>query len=159
MYDAAAQQMRRSRKVSFLSRRHTQSVKPVDAEESKAEESKSGKPAKPRSVIRLPTFHPWRFYNASRLTELAQKAQRNFEDPSYDHSTKKWLSETETAELEQLLREGFGNWSSADYHAFLQSSVEQGPESFAAIAAAVGTKTEAEVRRYAEVFWRCGEWA
>ena len=64
MYDAAVQQTRRSRKVFFLSRRHTQSVKPVDAEESKAEESKSGKPAKPRSVIRLPTFHPWRFYNA-----------------------------------------------------------------------------------------------
>ena len=155
MYDEAAQQTRRSRKVSPQRTRHTKQAKPGEVEETKPEEPK---PAKPRNVIRLPSFLPWRFYDVSRITELAQKAQRNYEDPSYDHTEKKWLSDEETAELERLLSEGFDSWSNADYHAFVQSSIDLGPENYAAIATAIGTKTEEEVRRYAEVFWRCGEW-
>lgn len=103
-------------------------------------------------------MQPWKFYNKERIEELTQRAQHNYEDPEYDHSTKKWLRDEEEAELEQLLGEGFENWSKSDFHMFVQSCVTFGPKDYVHIAEAMGTKTAQEVEEYSRVFWSEGEW-
>ena len=83
--------------------------------------------------------------------------QKNHDDPAYDHSSGKWLSEEEENELAQLLQEGFGNWTLKEYRDFLQGCGDFGPANHKEIAAAIGTKTEEEVHEYAAVFWAHGE--
>lgn len=116
----------------------------------------STRTTKPRSVIKLPALFPWRFYNASRIRELAERAQKNYADPTYDHTSKKWLSEEEEAELGQLLGEGFDHWDSREYRDFVQGCVDFGPTDYKQIAEVIGTKTEEEVREYSTVFWAKG---
>ena len=113
----------------------------------------SNRTLKPRSIIKL----PWRFYNNKRIEELAQQAQKNYDNPEYDHSTKKWLTREEEMELEQLLGEGFDTWSKFDYSGFVQGCVTFGPSDYAHIAEAMGTKTAKEVEEYSKVFWSEGE--
>ena len=83
--------------------------------------------------------------------------QKNYDDPAYDHSCGKWLSEEEEKELEQLLEEGYGNWTTKEYYSFLQGCSDFGPANHKEIAASIGTKTEEEVREYAATFWANGE--
>lgn len=83
--------------------------------------------------------------------------RKNYEDPAYDHSSGKWLSEEESKELDQLLQEGFGNWTAKEYRDFLQGCSDFGPANYKEIAAAIETKTEEEVRAYAAMFWEHGE--
>ena len=87
---------------------------------------------------------------------MAAIAQKNFEDPSYDHTTNKWLSVEQEAELERLLSEGFDNWKKADMMANVQAAMDYGLDEYEQIADAIGTKTPDEVKRYAEVFWKRG---
>ena len=91
------------------------------------------------------------------IEELAQQAQKNYDNPEYDHSTKKWLTREEEMELEQLLGEGFDTWSKFDYSGFVQGCVTFGPSDYAHIAEAMGTKTAKEVEEYSKVFWSEGE--
>ena len=83
--------------------------------------------------------------------------QKNYDDPAYDHSSRKWLSEEEEKELEYLLQEGFGNWTVKEYRDFLQGCSDFGSANYKEIAAAIGTKTEEEVHKYASMFWVHGE--
>lgn len=102
-------------------------------------------------------MQPWRFYNNQRIEELAQRAQQNYHNPEYDHSTKKWLTSEEEMELEQLLGEGFDTWSKYEYYGFVQGCVTYGPTDYDHIAEAIGTKTANEVKEYSRVFWSEGE--
>ena len=112
---------------------------------------------KPRSIIKLPSMQPWRFYNNQRIEELARHAQQNYHNPEYDHSTKKWLTSEEEMELEQLLGEGFDTWSKYEYCGFVQGCITYGPTDYDHIAEAIGTKTANEVEEYSRVFWSEGE--
>lgn len=97
------------------------------------------------------------FYNKQRIQEIAEIAQKNFENPGYDHSSKKWLSEEEEKELMDLLAEGFEDWRKSEYYAFLQGCVEYGPTAYREIANMIQSKTEEEVKEYSEVFWTRGK--
>jgi SWI/SNF-related matrix-associated actin-dependent regulator of chromatin subfamily A member 5 len=63
------------------------------------------------------------------------------------------LNEEERAERDELLKQGFSNWKYLDYRAFVRGSERYGRTAYSSIAAQVSTKTEAEVREYAKVFW------
>ena len=95
-------------------------------------------------------------YEKKRIEGLAAIAQKNYEDPSYDHTTNKWLSDEEEAELSRLLGEGFDSWRKADMLAYVQAAMDFGPDAYDQIAEAMGTKTAEEVARYADVFWKRG---
>ena len=107
----------------------------------------SNRTLKPRSIIKLPPMQPWRFYNNKRIEELAQQAQKNYDNPEYDHSTKKWLTREEEMELEQLLGEGFDTWSKFDYSGFVQGCVTFGPSDYAHIAEAKQQRKWRSIRK------------
>lgn len=69
---------------------------------------------------------------------------------------KKWLSEEQEKELEELLNQGFDGWKKPEMMAFVQASLDCGPEAYDKIAEALGSKTPEEVKEYAAVFWKRG---
>lgn len=84
-------------------------------------------------------------------------AQKNFEDPEYDHSKEQWLTEEENKELELLLSKGFSNWKRNEYHSFIQACMDYGQEEYTKIAEAIQTKTVDEVIEYSKEFWSRGK--
>ena len=59
-------------------------------------------------------------------------------------------------ELEELLNQGFDGWKKPEMMAFVQASLDCGPEAYDKIAEALGSKTPEEVKEYAAVFWKRG---
>ena len=96
------------------------------------------------------------FYPKERILELATIAQKNYENPEYDHSTEKWLTNDEEEELSRLLQEGFDKWKKGEYSLFVQGCMEYGSEEYEKIAELIQTKTVEEVKEYAAVFWKKG---
>lgn len=66
------------------------------------------------------------------------------------------LSAEEEEERNNLLQEGFGNWSRRDFSAFCRGCEKYGRNSLAQIAADMEGKTEEDVKEYATVFWKRG---
>lgn len=68
------------------------------------------------------------------------------------------LTEEEVAEKEELLTQGFTNWSKRDFQQFIKANEKHGRDDLEAISMDVEGKTPEEVKRYARVFWtRCNE--
>ncbi|CAH8522821.1 unnamed protein product [Schistosoma turkestanicum] len=68
------------------------------------------------------------------------------------------LTEEELAEKEELLTQGFTNWSKRDFQQFIKANEKHGRDDLEAISVDVEGKTPDEVKRYARVFWtRCNE--
>ncbi|KAG5450102.1 SWI/SNF- matrix-associated actin-dependent regulator of chromatin sub A member 5 [Clonorchis sinensis] len=68
------------------------------------------------------------------------------------------LTEEELAEKEDLLTQGFTNWSKRDFQQFIKANEKHGRDDLEAISMDVEGKTPEEVKRYARVFWtRCNE--
>ncbi|KAA0198928.1 putative global transcription activator SNF2L1 [Fasciolopsis buskii] len=68
------------------------------------------------------------------------------------------LTEDEIAEKEDLLTQGFTNWSKRDFQQFIKANEKHGRDDLEAISMDVEGKTPEEVKRYARVFWtRCNE--
>jgi SWI/SNF-related matrix-associated actin-dependent regulator of chromatin subfamily A member 5 len=63
------------------------------------------------------------------------------------------LTEEEQKEKEQLAQEGFGDWQRRDFHMFIRACERHGRDAYAEIAQEMETKTEAEVKAYAQVFF------
>ena len=63
------------------------------------------------------------------------------------------LSEEEIAEKEDLLQQGFTNWTRRDFNQFIKANEKYGREDLENIAKEVEGKTPEEVEAYAEVFW------
>ncbi|CAN6629925.1 ISWI chromatin-remodeling complex ATPase Isw2p [Trichomonascus vanleenenianus] len=64
------------------------------------------------------------------------------------------LTEEEEAEKQQLAQEGFGNWIRRDFYHFIQMSAKHGRKNYKAIAEEFDEKSEAEIKKYASVFWK-----
>jgi len=73
--------------------------------------------------------------------------------PPYDAADYK-LSEAVSKEREQLLEKGFGNWGRRDFQFFIRGMERYGRRAYDEIARLIGTKTQSEVRQYANVFWK-----
>ncbi|TPP65404.1 SWI:SNF matrix associated [Fasciola gigantica] len=68
------------------------------------------------------------------------------------------LTEEEVVEKEDLLSQGFTNWSKRDFQQFIKANEKHGRDDLEAISMDVEGKTPEEVKRYARVFWtRCNE--
>jgi len=68
------------------------------------------------------------------------------------------LSEEEQSEKEELLAEGFNNWSKRDFNQFIKANEKYGRDDLDSISKEVEGKTPHEVMEYAKVFWeRCNE--
>ncbi|KAK2716072.1 hypothetical protein QYM36_010596, partial [Artemia franciscana] len=85
----------------------------------------------------------------------AAKAQREEQKKIDEADT---LSEEEQAEKEQLLTQGFTNWSKRDFTQFIKAHEKYGRDDIDSIAKEVEGKTPEEVIEYSQVFWeRCHE--
>uniref|UniRef100_A0A5K3ETF1 SNF2 family N-terminal domain-containing protein n=2 Tax=Mesocestoides corti TaxID=53468 RepID=A0A5K3ETF1_MESCO len=68
------------------------------------------------------------------------------------------LDDAELAEKEELLTQGFTNWSKRDFQQFIKANEKHGRDDLESISLDVEGKTPDEVKRYARVFWaRCSE--
>merc|ERR1719158_915031 len=68
------------------------------------------------------------------------------------------LTEDEQLEKEDLLKEGFSNWSKRDFNQFIRLNEKYGREDVENISREVEGKTPEEVVEYSKAFWeRCGE--
>jgi len=81
-----------------------------------------------------------------------QKEEQRKIDEAYE------LSEEEQEEKEDLLTQGFTNWSKRDFNQFIRLHEKYGREEVDAISKEVEGKTPDEVTEYSKVFWeRCQE--
>merc|ERR1711994_1140377 len=68
------------------------------------------------------------------------------------------LTEDEQLEKEDLLKEGFSNWSKRDFNQFIRLNEKYGRDDIDNICSEVEGKTAEEVKDYAKTFWeRCNE--
>ncbi|XP_077293323.1 nucleosome-remodeling ATPase imitation SWI isoform X2 [Arctopsyche grandis] len=97
-------------------------------------------------------------YKVPRNPELgpdAAKIQRE-EQRKIDESDQ--LTEKEVHEKEQLLTQGFTNWTKRDFNQFIKANEKFGRDDLENIAKEVEGKTPEEVMEYSAVFWeRCHE--
>jgi superfamily II DNA/RNA helicase len=90
------------------------------------------------------------------LSGDAQKKNQIEEQRKIDDAES--LTEEEQAEKEELLAEGFNNWSKRDFNQFIKANEKYGRDDLDSISKEVEGKTEVEVMQYAKVFWeRCNE--
>lgn len=137
----------------------------------------AGRQGGPR-LPKMPQMNDWQFFNVARLTAIYNKentyevfkhtcAQREATARSQGASEEQVaaevvagpddpqpLSDEEVAEREKLLEEGFANWNKRDLTSFTRAAEKYGRTALTAIANEIDGKSEDEVRRYSEVFWR-----
>ncbi|KAH7314871.1 hypothetical protein KP509_21G025000 [Ceratopteris richardii] len=128
---------------------------------------RQGGPSKPREprIPRMPQLHDFQFFNTQRLTELYEKEVRyRLSQKNQASQAKDGLVEDETEEdgeaftleeqeeKEQLLEEGFANWTRRDFNTFVRACEKYGRNDIQSIASEMEGKTQEEVERYAKVF-------
>ncbi|GLI59043.1 hypothetical protein VaNZ11_000871 [Volvox africanus] len=136
-----------------------------------------GDPRGPR-LPKMPVLQDFQFYNVTRIQELYEK-EHLYETHKHAMAAKEAtlknqgaseealaealapsmddpqpLTEEEQTEREQLLEDGFKDWTKRDFNAFVRACEKYGRENIPQIAAEVDGKTEDEVRAYAKVFWK-----
>ncbi|XP_078168036.1 putative chromatin-remodeling complex ATPase chain [Carex rostrata] len=130
---------------------------------------RQGAPAKPREqkIPKMPHLHDFQFFNTQRLNELYEKEVKYLVLTNNKNKDKDKdaigdaddsdeiidpLTTEEQEEKEQLLEEGFSNWTRRDFNAFIRACEKYGRNDIKSIATEVEGKTEEEVERYAAVF-------
>lgn len=81
-----------------------------------------------------------------------REAERALEQHEIDNATV--LTDDERAEKEELSTQGFGNWNRRDFQQFVNGSGKYGRTAYDGISQEIGSKTPAEIRAYAKVFWQ-----
>ncbi|KAH9328774.1 hypothetical protein KI387_000882, partial [Taxus chinensis] len=128
---------------------------------------RQGGPTKPREprIPRMPQLHDFQFFNTQRLTELYEKEVRYLMQSNQRNQAKDTIGEgddiedlgepltaEEQEEKDQLLEEGFSNWTRRDFNTFVRACEKYGRNDIKSIASEMEGKTEEEVERYAKVF-------
>ncbi|KAL2216240.1 putative SNF2 family helicase/ATPase [Thermoascus aurantiacus ATCC 26904] len=135
------------------------------------------KPKVPRAPKQI-TIHDWQFF-PPRLQELQEKetayfhkeigykaqlpdgpeeelsereAERDLEQQEIDNAVP--LTEEEQAEKARMSEEGFADWNRRDFQQFINGSAKFGRYDYEGIATEVDSKTPAQVKEYAKVFWK-----
>nr|XP_058962907.1 SWI/SNF-related matrix-associated actin-dependent regulator of chromatin subfamily A member 5-like [Pocillopora verrucosa] len=91
-------------------------------------------------------------YKVPRDPEDPQGAERQKEEQRLIDDAEP-LNEEEAAEKEQLLQEGFTNWSKREFNQFIKACEKYGRDDLDNICQEVEGKTPDEVRAYSAVFW------
>lgn len=81
-----------------------------------------------------------------------REAERALDQQEIDDATP--LTEEEQEEKEKLALQGFGDWNRRDFQQFINGSGRYGRHDYERIAGEVDSKTAAEVKAYAKVFWQ-----
>jgi SWI/SNF-related matrix-associated actin-dependent regulator of chromatin subfamily A member 5 len=81
-----------------------------------------------------------------------REAERALDQQEIDDATP--LTEEEQEEKEKLALQGFGDWNRRDFQQFINGSGRYGRHDYEKIAQEVDSKTPAEVKAYAKVFWQ-----
>ncbi|KAF3324654.1 putative chromatin-remodeling complex ATPase chain [Carex littledalei] len=130
---------------------------------------RQGAPAKPREqkIPKMPHLHDFQFFNTQRLNELYEKEVKYLVLTNNKNKDKDKdaigdaddsdeiidpLTTEEQEEKEELLEEGFSNWTRRDFNAFIRACEKYGRNDIKSIATEIEGKTEEEVERYAAVF-------
>jgi SWI/SNF-related matrix-associated actin-dependent regulator of chromatin subfamily A member 5 len=126
---------------------------------------------------KMPVLHDFQFFDNVRITflydkedaynmfqhsktqrEAAARQQGASEEviakelaPSEDDPQP--LTEDEIAERDQLLKQGFSNWSKRDFQAFVRACARWGRRDLDNIYKDIDGKTDEEIKSYAKVFW------
>ncbi|KAI0134069.1 chromatin remodelling complex ATPase chain ISW1 [Xylariales sp. AK1849] len=135
------------------------------------------KPKAPRAPKQVPV-HDYQFY-PPRLRELQDRetayyrkeigykvplgegeddnlsereAERDLEQKEIDDSTP--LAEDEQEEKAKLSVQGFGDWNRRDFQQFINGSAKYGKTNYDRIQDEVDSKSPAEIKAYAKVFWQ-----
>ncbi|KAI2469428.1 SWI/SNF family of DNA-dependent ATPase [Annulohypoxylon bovei var. microspora] len=81
-----------------------------------------------------------------------REAERALDQQEIDNATT--LTEEEQEEKQKLSVQGFGEWNKRDFQQFINGSGRYGRQDYERIAEEVDSKTPAEVKAYAKVFWQ-----
>lgn len=81
-----------------------------------------------------------------------REAERALDQQEIDNATA--LTEEEREEKEGLSEQGFGEWNRRDFQQFVNGSGKYGRNDYENISEEVDSKTPAEVKAYAKVFWQ-----
>eukprot|EP00850_Spirogloea_muscicola_P003093 SM000012S25355 [mRNA] locus=s12:642329:650370:+ [translate_table: standard] len=124
-------------------------------------------PSRPREprMPRMPALHDFQFFNTRRLAEIHEKEIRYLvaskqqakdektDEPKEEDDMGGCLTPEEQQEKDELLSEGFKEWTKRDFNAFVRACEKYGRKDLRSIATEVEGKTEAEVAAYCRVFW------
>jgi SWI/SNF-related matrix-associated actin-dependent regulator of chromatin subfamily A member 5 len=81
-----------------------------------------------------------------------REAERALDQQEIDNATP--LTEAEQEEKEALSQQGFGEWNRRDFQQFINGSAKYGRKNYSQIAEEVDSKTAAEIKAYAQIFWQ-----
>ena len=81
-----------------------------------------------------------------------REAEQQIDQQEIDNAVP--LTEEEQEEKQQLSTMGFSEWNRRDYQQFINGSAKYGRTDYENIATEVDSKTPAEVKAYAKVFWQ-----
>ncbi|KXX76379.1 ISWI chromatin-remodeling complex ATPase ISW2 [Madurella mycetomatis] len=81
-----------------------------------------------------------------------REAERALDQQEIDNATP--LTEEEQEEKQRLAQQGFGDWNRRDFQQFINGSGRYGRTDYEGIALEVDSKTPAEIKAYAKVFWQ-----
>jgi len=126
--------------------------------------SKDPTGAKLPKMPKLPTTHDFQFFNSSRLTELIEKERRAILAKHQHQNTEGSeavdlpeiidLTDEEQAEKEQLLSEGFHDWTKRDFNNYIRACEKYGRNSVKEIVKDLEGKSEEQIKEYHDVFWK-----
>ena len=85
--------------------------------------------------------------------DLGADAERQQQEQQDLIDTAEALTDAEIGEKEDLLTQGFTNWSKRDFNQFIKANEKYGRDSLESIIKDVEGKTPEEVMQYANVFW------
>eukprot|EP00042_Codosiga_hollandica_P043781 m.421015 g.421015 ORF g.421015 m.421015 type:complete len:1024 (+) comp56643_c0_seq2:174-3245(+) len=95
-------------------------------------------------------------YKVPKSEADADDEERKQEQERID--TAENLTEEEITERDELLKQGFSTWNRRDFSQFIKACEKHGRHALAQISTEVESKSPAEVKEYARVFWeRCAE--
>ncbi|XP_072376431.1 chromatin-remodeling complex ATPase chain Iswi [Diabrotica undecimpunctata] len=97
-------------------------------------------------------------YKVPKNLELGPDASKQQKEEQRKIDESEPLTEDEQQEKENLLTQGFTNWSKRDFNQFIKANEKYGRDDIENIAKDVEGKTPEEVMEYSAVFWeRCHE--
>jgi len=92
-------------------------------------------------------------YKVPRNPDLGADASKIQKEEQKKIDESEPLTEEEIAEKEELLIQGFTNWTRRDFNQFIKANEKYGRDDLENIAKEVEGKTPEEVEAYADVFW------
>jgi SWI/SNF-related matrix-associated actin-dependent regulator of chromatin subfamily A member 5 len=81
-----------------------------------------------------------------------REAEQEIDQREIDNATP--LTEEELEDKHRLSQQGFGDWNRRDFQQFINGSAKYGRHNYEEIAQEVDSKSPAEIKAYAKIFWQ-----